>query len=574
MASLYRPSHIRFVLLDENGDAKHRTPDGDRITKATPGAIRVKVKAARWRGQYRDASGRVVRVTLVASKEVSRRMLAELEVTARQAERGMVASYEAPHRRALVEHLADWERSLDARGASAKQVGQVVGRARRVILGCGFNLLGDISASRVETWLADFRAEGTAIPKRAPPTPKKKPGYTKRELAAALGVPTTTVRAIVLRHGLETTGKGRAQRFSPAVAETVRDWIRRGRGSTTVAAYLKAVKQFMRWMVRDRRTPTNPLEHLDAGAASDIRHDRRALAEGEMQALIQAAAASDRAFRGLTGPERSMVYAVACSTGFRAAELASLTPESFELDESFACVALRASAAKNGKAAQQPLPRDLVGALRTFLADRPAGSPVWPGTWHESAADMLRIDLAAAGIPYVVEGPDGPLFADMHSLRHSYISSLARSGVHPKLAQELARHSDPRLTMNVYTHVQIRDLAGAVDKLPSLMGPGAGSKVERLRATGTEGANPREMGTARAPRERRSPQLVGLSDEETDVHRSPKPKVAGSTPAGHTFESAALPSVREMSGRRRTSRHRIRSSAQRMESFGKSADRF
>ena len=35
---------------------------------------------------------------------------------------------------------------------------------------------------------------------------------------------------------------------------------------------------------------------------------------------------------------------------------------------------------------------------------------------------MLRGDLAAAGIPYTVEGPDGPLFADFHALRHSFIA--------------------------------------------------------------------------------------------------------------------------------------------------------
>ena len=33
------------------------------------------------------------------------------------------------------------------------------------------------------------------------------------------------------------------------------------------------------------------------------------------------------------------------------------------------------------------------------------------------------------------------LVADFHSLRHTFISNLARAGVHPKLAQSLARHS-------------------------------------------------------------------------------------------------------------------------------------
>jgi hypothetical protein len=42
---------------------------------------------------------------------------------------------------------------------------------------------------------------------------------------------------------------------------------------------------------------------------------------------------------------------------------------------------------------------------------------------------MPRIDLEAAGIPYAIDRPDGPLFADFHSLRHTYITSLGRAGV-------------------------------------------------------------------------------------------------------------------------------------------------
>ena len=36
-------------------------------------------------------------------------------------------------------------------------------------------------------------------------------------------------------------------------------------------------------------------------------------------------------------------------------------------------------------------------ALAGYLADRPAGALVWPGTWADRAADMLRLDLEAAG---------------------------------------------------------------------------------------------------------------------------------------------------------------------------------
>ena len=69
--------------------------------------------------------------------------------------------------------------------------------------------------------------------------------------------------------------------------------------------------------------------------------------------------------------------------------------------------------------------------------------------------------------------------------RHSFISNLARAGVTPKVAQDLARHSDINLTMSRYTHTVVEDRARAVATLPSLM---AESNAEALRKTGTDDA--------------------------------------------------------------------------------------
>ena len=46
----------------------------------------------------------------------------------------------------------------------------------------------------------------------------------------------------------------------------------------------------------------------------------------------------------------------------------------------------------------------------------------------------------------------------------------ARAGVHPRNAQALARHSTIDLTMNVYTHVDMEDLATDVESLPPVLG--------------------------------------------------------------------------------------------------------
>ena len=58
--------------------------------------------------------------------------------------------------------------------------------------------------------------------------------------------------------------------------------------------------------------------------------------------------------------------------------------------------------------------------------------------------------------------------ADFHSPRHTYVTSLIPAGTSVKVVQELARHSDPRLTLGVYTHLGLQDKAAALRKLPSL----------------------------------------------------------------------------------------------------------
>ena len=51
----------------------------------------------------------------------------------------------------------------------------------------------------------------------------------------------------------------------------------------------------------------------------------------------------------------------------------------------------------------------------------------------------------------------------IHELRHSYLTRLARAGVHPRVMMELAGHASTRVTMEVYTHVDMEMKGGAVD---------------------------------------------------------------------------------------------------------------
>ena len=56
----------------------------------------------------------------------------------------------------------------------------------------------------------------------------------------------------------------------------------------------------------------------------------------------------------------------------------------------------------------------------------------------------------------------------LHELRHSYLSTLALKGVHPKVMQELAGHASSEITMEIYTHVNMEIKRAAADVVSGL----------------------------------------------------------------------------------------------------------
>ena len=415
--------------------------------------------------------------------------LNELILKAERRGAGMVDPFEKHTKRPLAEHLEDYRRALEAEDNVPQYVATVHSRLLALIEGCEFRFIPDVSASKAQDWLADLRKD-----RPRQPLPSGKEAFTSAEAAALLGMMPRTLRAHIRRHSLSVTreierGPMLIDRDSVAALQ---ERLCRGTSVQTTNQYRMHLKSFCGWLVKDGRTETNPVLHLEGGNIKlDRRHDRRELTAAQLSQVLDATRTSSRSFRGLAGEDRFMLYATACGTGFRSAALASLTPESFDLDGDQAVVTLPARRNKSRKTKVQPLPSDVAELLRAYLTGKPAKRPVWPGQWKISAADMLHADLNDAGIPYAVEGPDGPLYVDFHALRHTYLTLGGRAGIDLRTLQELAGHSTPNLTAR-YSHVRLHDLAGAVEKLPSFLPASdqqSGRQEQRL-ATGTEGSTP------------------------------------------------------------------------------------
>lgn len=235
-------------------------------------------------------------------------------------------------------------------------------------------------------------------------------------------------------------------------------------GAVTSNCYLATARAFARWLRLRGRLSGEPFAGLErVGEAADLRHERRALAAAEFARLVAAARARPALRGSLRGWRRACLYVVAAYTGLRASELASLTPESFDFG-AVPTVTVEAAHSKHRQRDVLPLHPAALAAAREVLAATAPGDKLWPGRWPKHGAKGLRSDLRAAGLPY--RDGRGRVF-DFHALRGQHITALARAGVSVQAAQRLARHSDPRLTLNVYTRLEAEDLAAELAKVPA-----------------------------------------------------------------------------------------------------------
>lgn len=488
MPSLFRVTTTAHVLgkvwLDPQGNPCPADVPGavfherKKVAPGTPGAKKEKRRSKKWYGRV---PGSPKAIPLSANKAVAIQMLAKLVNKAEREAQGLGDPFEEHRARPLAEHLADYERHLLAKGNGAKHARDTAARVNRILEGCKAVFIADLSMSAVQEFVA-------TLMKKAKPLPELEPGkelFTKKEAARALDVKPHSIPPLVKRWKLVSQGNGKARRFPRATVEALRQRFNRASGAETVNHHIRAIRAFARWLVRDRRYDVNVMAGLDLlSTAGDVRRGRRPLSPLELVSLLQSVLESPRVFRGLAGVDRHYLYLTACGTGLRASELASLVPSSFDLDSDAPTATVGAGYTKNKQLAKQPLSKDVVASLRRYLPSR--AGVIWPGGWSDNAAEMLQLDLEAVGIPYSVEGPDGPLYADFHALRHSYIALLDRSGATLKEAMQLARHSDPKLTAAIYGRAQLHDLAAAVEAMPSLRPETPKQSSEVLRKTGTD----------------------------------------------------------------------------------------
>jgi integrase len=270
-----------------------------------------------------------------------------------------------------------------------------------------------------------------------------------------------------------------------------------GVANRTANADVDALKAMLNWAVRVELIAENPLHNIPRLPIGEEhqKHPRRALTEPEIERFLAAAEADDADCAATYGAERTIeagtkgadyaeqrrpprvpqapLWRALIESGARWGELTQATWA--DLDEAQGTLTLRATTTKSGRSRVIPVRRDVVRELVGLkgVHMRVRRRLVQPGDrvflspdgldQREDTANIRRILarlLERAGIPRVDELGRR---INVHAMRHTSATQMARRGVAVGQAQVLLGHRDPRLTMAVYTHLDTDDLRGAIE---------------------------------------------------------------------------------------------------------------
>ncbi len=225
-----------------------------------------------------------------------------------------------------------------------------------------------------------------------------------------------------------------------------------GLSARTAARRLSALRQFHRFLLRERIRDNDPTLLLDSPRLPQGLP--KYLSEAEVDALLAAAAAQKPARARVMVAALEILYA----TGLRVSELLSLSRGALSGDAILLFVK-----GKGGKERIVPLSdaardaaRVLVGAMKPkpapkFLFTAKDGRRAMP---RQVFGVMLKQVALAAGI--------SPARVSPHVLRHSFASHMLARGADLRSLQTLLGHADIATTQ-IYTHVLAERLQKLVD---------------------------------------------------------------------------------------------------------------
>ena len=243
----------------------------------------------------------------------------------------------------------------------------------------------------------------------------------------------------------------------------IRDWrsalLQEGRSSTTVNGSVKVLSAAFERAARLSYIPTNPCKALSL-LRDDEKGEREAFTRQQLNDLIAAA----------TGTDWEGAIWFGFSTGLRLRDICNLEWSNINREEG----TLRIKTQKTGKVVVIPIHERIrewlngreigIGAVPIFpsLRGRPSGG-------KSGLSGHFKSLMKRAGVEGRQIREGGGLgrktsSLSFHSLRHTFVSLLANSGVSSELRMKLAGHSS-REAHEIYTHIEYAQLQSAIDSI-------------------------------------------------------------------------------------------------------------
>jgi integrase len=250
------------------------------------------------------------------------------------------------------------------------------------------------------------------------------------------------------------------------------------RTRATKKHYIDAMRQLCKWAINQSppMLSVNPAEGVievlrgKRGRSAKIsEYKRRPLTTEEAKRLLSSPPSNPLSlFMWLN--ERRPIYAVALRTGYRRSTLKQLRVQDVRLECANPRIVVPAYMTKSGRPLETPITDPTLlemieQRLRFCTAKRKRdmyyGRPLAPVPMIQT----FRQDIARAGIPRVDEHGLEVVF---HSLRMTFCTQLALSGVPETIGMKLMDHANIETTHKIYTHVGVTDSVPAMNALPSI----------------------------------------------------------------------------------------------------------
>lgn len=219
----------------------------------------------------------------------------------------------------------------------------------------------------------------------------------------------------------------------------LRELERRGHAAATMALYINAVRDFLRWCVDTKRMP-RPVDDELPGNFGHVKapnpvptFDRRPLEWREWVQLSEYLQRAPARYKGQnaaerwTAQDRRLIYHTAIRTAYRKEELRKLRGVNLHLEHEPAYITLPGRHSKNRKASGVPIPADLADELRHHVKEKGIGpnDPVfWITKGRSKTAAKVESEGGVMVKRYAYAGAGGAKGALQRDLRDAGLAEI------------------------------------------------------------------------------------------------------------------------------------------------------